>query len=262
MKRQLHFILTLLKMKMTHLMVFRLSFFGVFFVDGSMFALQLLMFSVIYSQVDSIGGFSYGEMILFTGTFSLLNAINMVIYFFGVISIPYKIKSGDLDHYLTKPVNPLLRLTFESVDFGSIPLIIFSILIIIYGAGIMEIMITPFKIIGYVLFIIIMVVLYYDVMLVLRTIPFFVISAISIDRLEELLVLNMKLPGVLFKGIFKVLFYFILPYGIMATVPVQFITGMLTLGGFIYAVLFVLFFTIFTFKFWRFGLRHYKSASS
>ena len=40
-----------------------------------------------------------GEMVVYIGTFSLLNAINMVIYFFGVNEIPQKIRSGGLDLY-------------------------------------------------------------------------------------------------------------------------------------------------------------------
>jgi hypothetical protein len=66
----------------------------------------------------------------------------------------------------------------------------------------------------------------------------------------------------LFKGVFKLLFYVVLPYGIMATVPAQFFTGTLTIPGFIYSIVIVIAFTAFTLAFWRLGLRCYKSASS
>ena len=133
--RNLRFILTLFKMKLSRTMMYRLSFFGGTFVDGSLFVLWLLMFNAIYSKVDSIGGWSRGQTTIFLGTFSLLNAINMTIYFFGVVGIPWKIKSGDLDHYLTKPINPLLRITFENINLGSAPLILLSIGIIVHGAS-------------------------------------------------------------------------------------------------------------------------------
>ena len=262
MKQKLKFILMLIKMKLTHMMVFRISFFGAFFVDGTMFVIQLLVFSAIYTQIDSIGGWTQGEMIIFIGTFSLINAINMVIYFFGVNDIPSKIINGNLDHYITKPINPLLRLTFENINPGSLPLVFVSIGIIIYGVSQTGIVISVTKVVVYILLVLIMTVLYYDVELILRTIPFFIISATNITRLEELLVFCMKVPGVLFKGVFKVLFYFILPYGIMATIPTQFISGTLTPYGFAYSVLIVILFTGFTMWFWNFGLRHYKSVSS
>jgi ABC-type uncharacterized transport system permease subunit len=72
----------------------------------------------------------------------------------------------------------------------------------------------------------------------------------------------MKIPGTLFKHAFKVIFYLLLPYGIMSTLPSQLLIGTLSGPGFIYGVAVVILFTVITLKFWRFGLRHYKSASS
>lgn len=261
--KNLRFIFTLLKMKLAKQMMYRLSFFGATIIDGSLFLLWVLMFNAIYSQVDSIGGWNKGQMIIFVGTFSLLNAINMTIYFFGVIDIPNKIRSGELDHYITKPINPLLRITFENINLGSAPLILLSIGIIIYGVYLANTYVSFVTLILYILFIILMAVLYYDLEVIIRTIPFFVISANGIEKLEEAAMnLCMHVPGVLFNGIFKVLFYFILPYGIMATIPTQIITN--TVSGTMIAcsIGIVIFFTIFTLIFWKFGLKHYKSASS
>jgi len=263
MRRNLRFILLLLKLKLSHMMVFRLSFFGGFFADGMLFLVQLLAFNTIYGHVDTIGNWSRGQMLIFIGTFSMLNGINMLIYFFGVNSIPRKISSGELDHYITKPVNPLLRLTFENINPGSAPLLLMSGLIIAYGVSLEEITLTFPLLVGYTVLVLLMAVLYYDMELILRTIPFFVISANAIMQLEDpILDLNFKIPGVLYKGIFKIIFYFILPYGIMATVPTQYITGTLSFPGLMQALGIVAAFTAFALWFWRFGLKHYKSASS
>ncbi|MDD2503217.1 MAG: ABC-2 family transporter protein [Clostridia bacterium] len=257
------FMAMLLKMKLQRNMAFRFSFFGVFFVDGSLFLIQVMMFSAIYSQVDNIGGWSRPEMLFFIGTFSLLNALNMLLYFFGVITIPYKIKSGELDLYITKPVNSLFHISFESMDVGSVPLVMASIGLVIYAASGMDVSVTVFTVAGYIFLVLLMLVLYYDIEVILRTIPFFVIQATSIERLEgEMLIMCMRIPGTLFKGVFKVLFYLVLPYGIMATVPTQFFTGTLTLSGLIYSIAVVVAFTAFTQAFWKFGLRNYKSTGS
>lgn len=263
MMRNLKFIFTLFKMKLSRMMVYRLSFFGASFVDGSQFILWLLMFNAIYSQVDSIGGWSRGQMIIFLGTFSLLNAINMTIYFFGVIGIPSKIKNGDLDHYLTKPINPLLRITFENINPGSAPLILLSIGIIAYGVSFVGTSLSTGTLWLYILFIILMAILYYDMEVIIRTIPFFVVSATSIEKVESAaLDLCMRVPGILFNGIFKVLFYFILPYGIMATIPTQILTNSASAPMIVLSAMIVIVFTVFTMSFWKFGLKHYKSASS
>ena len=258
MRRNIRFILLLLKLKISRTLAFRFSFFGGFFSDGMMFVTELLTFSIIYANVDSIGGWSRGQMIIFIGTFSIMNAFNMLIFFFGIVTIPDKIKVGELDQYLTKPVNPLLRITFENMNLGSFPLLIFSIMIVMYGVKVEGIDVSLSVLFSYSVLVLLMTVLYYDMELILRSIPFLVISANGIMRLEDhLLDLNFRVPGVLFKGVFKIIFYFVVPYGVMATVPTQLISGALTFPGLIQGVCIAVIFTAFALWFWRFGLKHY-----
>jgi len=186
-----------------------------------------------------------------------------VIYFFGVVNIPGKIREGALDLYLTKPGNTLLRLTFEEVSLGSSPLILLSAAIIFWGVKVTGARVSFGLLLGYTGMVLLMTLLYYDMELILRTIPFFVISASSIERLEgDMLTLNFKIPGVIYKGFFKILFYFVLPYGVMATIPTQLLSRAYTVQGLLYGVGITAVFTAFALWFWRFGLRHYKSASS
>jgi len=108
-----------------------------------------------------------------------------------------------------------------------------------------------------------MTVLWYDTQLIWRTLPFFVISATAIERLEgDMLSLNFKVPGIIYKGFFRILFYFVVPYGIMATVPTQLLSKTATWQGLLISIGTVVLFTAFALRFWKFGLRHYKSASS
>jgi ABC-2 type transport system permease protein len=245
------------------MMMWRLSFFGASFADGALFLVQLLTFQVIYSQVDAIGDWNRGQMIIFVGTFSMINALNMLIYFFGVVDIPGKIKRGDLDQYLIKPVNPLLRLTFENINPGAFPLVILSVLIVFYGVQTAGIDVSFQLGLAYSVFVLLMTLLWYDMEIILRTIPFLVITASGIMHLESNLIeLNFRVPGILFKGVFKVIFYFLLPYGIMSTVPTQLLSGSLSAPGLVHTLCMVVFFTFFALWFWKFGLRHYKSASS
>lgn len=263
MKRNLKLILTLMKLRMSHLMVFRLSFFGAFFVDSSIFVIQLLMFDVLYGQVESIGGWQRGEMIIFIGTFSLVDALNMCTFFFGLITIPEKIRLGTLDHYITKPASPLLRLSFEQMNPGSLPLIVMSLIIILRGVSLLSAPPALWAVIGYIVLVLLMTLLWYDLMLLLRTIPFFMLSISAVDPIEgSLIELSMKVPGVVFEGVWKILFQVVLPYGLMATLPTQMLTGTLSLPGLLWGSGVAVLFTFFAFRLWKFGLTRYKSASS
>lgn len=245
------------------LTVFRLDFFAPFFVDGSLFFIQLLAFGAVYSHVDTIGGWGRGEMILYIGTFSLLNALNMTIYFFGINSIPHKVRSGGLDNYLSKPVSPLLWLTFENISPGSVPLIIMSICMIGYGIRMLHMTLTLRTAIGYVFWVLVMAVLYYEMEVIIRSVSLYIVSMARMEQLEEACIdLCMKLPGIAFYGGYKVVFYLVLPYGIMATLPVQRIIGEMNLRLAVYGISIVALFSVVTAVLWKQGLRHYNSASS
>lgn len=253
----------MLSLRFHGLIIFRLDFFAPFFIDSSLFIIQLLAFGAIYSNIDTIGNWKQGEMILYIGTFSLLNAINMTLYFFGVNGIPGKIKSGELDLYLSKPVSPLFRLTFEQISPGSVPLILMSICIIAYGISISEMKLTAARILAYLFWIIIMAILYYDMEVLIRSVSLYVISMTRMGQLEEACIdLCMKLPGNAFYGIYKFIFYLALPYGIMATLPVQSMVGEMNCQLAAYGILVVILFSIVTGVVWKQGLKHYNSASS
>lgn len=262
-KKNLRVLRELFYLRFHGLAVFRMDFFAPFFVDGSLFFIQLLAFNAVYSNVDAIGNWGKGEMIVYIGTFSLLNTLNMTIYFFGVNSIPHKVRSGELDLYLSKPVSPLFRLTFENISPGSIPLIVMSICIITYGAHILHMRLTTAKTAGYVFWLVIMAILYYEMEVLIRSVSLYIVSMARMEQLEEAcLDLCMKLPGTAFYGIYKVIFYLILPYGIMATLPVQSMIGEMNLRTALYGIGIVALFSAMTAVVWKQGLKHYNSASS
>ncbi len=253
----------LVRLRFQNLMVFRLDFLGPFFVDGSLFIIQLLIFKAIYANVDSIGSWGSGAMILYIGTFSLLNAASMTICFFGILGIPYKIRSGEMDLYLSKPVSPLFRLTFECINPGSLLLVVFSIFIIVYGAKASNCRITVHAVASYLFWLVLMAFLYYIMEVLIRSVSFYLISTTRIEQLEEaLLSLCFKLPGIAMYGIYKVIFYCILPYGIMATLPVQSMLGELTWKTALQGIFVVAVFAVITALVWKKGIRHYNSAGS
>ena len=83
------------------------------------------------------------------------------------------------------------------------------------------------------------------------------------NQLEDAaLSLCMQLPGIAFHGIYKIIFYFILPYGIMATLPVQSLIGDMSFIMAVEGITVLIIFSFLTSIVWKIGLKHYNSASS
>lgn len=263
MKKNIRVIWLLFKLKLSRSMVYRFNFFNGFFIDGIGFGIQMLMFQTIYGNVDRIGDWGRAEALLFTGTIWLINALNMLIYFFGVNGMSEKILTGEMDLYLSKPFSALVRLSLENIDLGSLPLVALNVGVVIHGIGGLPGPVAPGMALGYVLLVLLMTLLWYDMEVIIRSLNFFVIKSTAIVELEgSLLEMNMRVPGILYKGILRPIFLGVLPYGLMGTVPVQFIIGAMTPAGIAYSVCIVALFTYLAIALFHLGVKNYKSASS
>ena len=119
------------------------------------------------------------------------------------------------------------------------------------------------NIIGYLFLVLLMTILYYDMELLVRCFAFFVFSVNNLVKIENTAVdLCLKIPGIAFYGIYKFIFYCVLPYGVIATLPTQAVTGALSVKGLIFGVVIVCIFTVFALSFWIYGIHRYESASS
>ena len=263
MKKYYRVLKELIRLRFQNLMLFRIGVIGPFFVDGSLFAIQLAAFSAVYSNVDRIGSWGKGEMILYIGSFSLLNAVSMLICFFGLITIPDKIMRGEMDLYLTKPISPLFRLSFEKINPGSVLLVVMSLFIIGHGVRLLETPPAAANIAAWLFWLLLMQILHYETEVVVRSITFFALSNNRVDQLEgAALEMCMQLPGNTFYGVYKIIFCVILPYGILATLPVQSMIGQLTLPMAAQGLAVTAGYTFLTIFIWKKGIRHYNSASS
>ena len=263
MKKYFKLIKTLLSCRLSNQMIYQASFWSALLVDTVYFTVQLLTFNAIFGQIDRIGEWQRGHMAVFIGTFTILDAVYMSTYFFGVLSIPETIRSGKLDLYLTKPCNNLFLLAFEQMNLGSILAVVPGLIMVGWGVAQLGISLTFWQIVGYITMLILMYILMFWLMVLLRLPAFWWIKLTVLDHLEGSLVeFAFRVPGVLYKGIWKLIFYVLLPYGLMATFPTSILTGSFSWQGWLLALGVLGGFSLLVSSLWKAGLRQYNSASS
>ncbi len=263
MKKKWRILWTLFRCRVSRQMMYRLSFWTAFCVDCTYFLIQLLTFATIFRQIDTIGDWKLPHMAIFVGTFTILDALYMCTYFFGVIAIPEKIRTGALDLYLTKPVSALFLLSVESMDFGSILLTIPGLMMVAWGVRALGLRLTVGLAAGYAALFAGMFLLMYCVMVVLRVAAFWLVRINAFGELEGALVeFSFRVPGVVYQGVWKLLLYVLLPYGLMATIPTQFLTGGMHLQHWLLVGGVLAGFWVGMSLLWQAGLRRYGSASS
>ena len=134
---------------------------------------------------------------------------------------------------------------------------------VLYGSINLGIEITIMKVLGYIFLLFIMNILMYNLMVILRCSSFWFTKVDNIYKLEnELVNFSFKIPGIMYKGIGKIIFYFILPYGLIATIPTEFLAGTMTVVGWSISIGVCGVFSLLTRCLWKRGLARYSSASS
>lgn len=261
--RYLRFIWLLFKFKLNKQMIYSYKYWIVLFVDLTCFLIQIATFNVIFGQVDNMNGWNKYQVIFFTGSFVFLDGIYMATYFFGLINLPAKIQNGKMDIYLTKPINTLFFIAFEEINVGALFVSVPGIIMMAFAALHLNIEISLFKLAGYIFLIVMMYILMFDLMVILRSAAFWIIKMDALNEFEDQMVnFSFRIPGVVFQGFNKLLFYVLLPYSLMATIPTQFFTQGLKLKYWVLTILVCLGFSLLTRIMWKLGLKRYGSASS
>lgn len=262
MMKNLRIVLKLIKIKIMKQMMYREMFIGGIWVNLSLLIVQLIFFRVLYSNFQNIGDWNKYEMIFFMGTYMLISNIGVMLFYLGLNSIPAFVRSGRLDYYITKPCNPVVFIGFCGFDFSSVPMVLISTLIIIYAAIMSNIDFNMTRILAYIITIIIMEILYFELIFIIRCFAFFFIDISGLLNFEWTLnELTMKIPGNLFTGWLKIFLCTIIPYGIIATVPSEAFFNKFDFNKAVYILVITLVFSILSYLIWKIALRHYSSSN-
>lgn len=257
----LRVILMLAKLQLSSAMIYRASFWGAFFADSTLFLVQLLFFRVIAAN-GNIGDWNAHHLTVFVGTFTALDGLYMATYFFGIIRLPNQIRTGNLDLAIVKPVNTLLYVTLGNINLGSLALFLLGLGIVGYGASQLG-AITLAGALQFALVFLLMYTLMYALMLCLRTASFWLTRVNAFSQIENTLVeFSFKLPAPAITGLWKVLLFVVLPYGLMANMPSQALYGPFGLTEWAYSLGATISFLLLAIWLWNRGMQRYDSASS
>jgi ABC-2 type transport system permease protein len=262
MKRYMRLYLYFLQFSFSKAMEFRLDFSFRILMDIVYYIINVFLFAILYRHTNMIAGWTHDQMMVFVGSYLLVDAINMTFFSSNMWWLPYYINRGDLDYYLIRPVSPLFFLSLREFSANSfVNLIIaagiFTWTLISYSGpwGVLDLL-------GLILLLLNGSLVLYCIQMLMILPVFWTQSARGFIDLFYTLELAIERPDRIFKGWLRILFTVIMPFALIASFPARFFiegfdkmtflhltTVSLSLWG---VMLFV----------WRRGLRIYSSASS
>jgi len=244
-------------------MEFKINFIFEIFIDAVYYGSLFFFFQIIFQFTDSLGDFNKDAVIIFLITVYISDLI--YVFFLGgnVFGINDKVKSGDLDFILLKPINSQFFVSCRYVMTNAlISLFILTCLLIrlIYIYHGYQILFENF--IFYLISIILGIIIFYSFEFMISCLSFWFRNFSFAGWLAGELIKYSRRPDSIYKKWFRKSLFTIFPMALISSVP----SRMLLFGPDI-KLLFIQFFIASCFLFlttivWNKGLQLYESASS
>jgi ABC-2 type transport system permease protein len=243
---------------------FKANFILWMIVEVLWFAGQIVFFSIIFGQVDSIGDWSKWEVILLVGTHQMIAQLFQAFFFVNVANIPELVRTGRLDSLLALPIDSQFAVSTKQFGLDSIFNAILGGIVVIVSLSNLQVTPSISMVALYLVALCFGVAIHYSIMLSLAAVSFWIVRAQGLVYGYFNFLTNARFPDVIFPRLFRFIFSWIIPVVIVANIPARLLIK--PLDNPVWLMLHLVVAGSMAFFgariFWRFALRHYSSASS
>ncbi|MBN1220243.1 MAG: ABC-2 family transporter protein [Anaerolineae bacterium] len=244
-------------------MEYRFNFIGNMAMETGYLLVKLSYVVVVYRSGVNINGLSPDEILLFIGTFVTLTAFYAGLFMMNNFRLRLKIRDGELDLLMTKPVSLQFMVTLRMTD-----LTIFAVDAI---AGLMMVAIAwarldiPVNLVtlgGYAGFMIISVLVTYSLFLLPQILSFWLVNTSAIAEVSDLFWDFNNMPMDIYPRWIQQIGIFVLPIFVISNFPSLFVLNRMPPVYLAWATILPIVLLVILRRFWKQGLKNYNSASS
>ncbi len=188
------------------------------------FGMLLFFLSVIKTAVQTFSGYTPEQVVVFFLTYQFLDTLAQMFYR-GVYTFSRKVSSGDLDFYLSKPIQPLFRIMTGEPDFIDVIFFIPTTLISIYLIRDFLVQASPAALFVYGVLLIngfLIATAFHILILCLGVITVQVDNAVMLYRDINTMT---RFPATIYPELVRTVLLFAIPVGLMNTIPAQVLIG-------------------------------------
>jgi ABC-2 type transport system permease protein len=264
MRRYFEIYSIMLRNSLIREMSFKANFLLWMLVEVLWFCGQILFFSIIFGQVDRIGDWTKWEVVLLVGTHQIIAQLFQAFFFVNVSNIPELVRTGKLDSLLVLPIDSQFAVSTKQFGLDSVVNALLGAIVVIFSLTRLGVVPRVDSILLYLIALGFGIAIHYSIMLSLAAFSFWIIRAQGLVYGYFNFLNIARYPDVIFPGLFRLIFSWIIPVVIVANIPARLLIKSLGQPGWLMLQLVIASCIAFWGSriFWRFALRHYASASS
>ncbi len=221
-----------------------------------------MFFKILFLHTPSLGGFSENEILIFVGSYLIMDAIDMIFLSNNLWWLPTYIQKGELDYALIRPVSSRFLLSFRDIAANSAVNLLMAISILLIGVRESG---YHFTLPSILLFFTLMGLgfnLLYKIRLITIIPMFWLHSNNGLNDIFYSLRKTMERPADIFSGAVKKILTSIIPFALIISYPVKVLLHGTNSFELLYFIGVVISFHFLALWLWEQGLKNYSSASS
>lgn len=221
-----------------------------------------LTFWVIFENFNSIGGYSYYQMIFIYGIY-LMSISPCQILFSNNWALGEKVFSGDFIIFCIKPINPFFYFYSETFDFNSCAQLLLGCGVTGYAWSKLNLQFTLFRAVSLVMGVFFASLVVISMMVFIGALSFYIINSDDILGLAERLKQYARYPATIYNGVFVIIFSFVIPLCYMAFYPAVVILDnkFTSVSTYLSPIVGIVFFYA-SYRFWIYSSRRYVGTGS
>ncbi len=201
-------------------MQYRFNFFMGIIVDFIFFFNKIIYAFIIYDTRSTINGMTPDEILLYIGTFSIVQGLYTTFFLVNLkVMLPKYIRMGELDFYMVKPISLQFLVSCQTIEISTmIPDLLGGIIVVIIAIKRLGVDVNVVSIAGYISMIGIGVLLSYAILFSIQLLSFFFIKLDAVGNVaQELFSLN-NLPSKLYNKSIRFVGTFVIPIFLVTNV--------------------------------------------
>lgn len=224
--------------------------------------LLVVFYEILFLNVDTIAGWNKSQVLLIQGFYFLIEFVMWGVLWENMRQIPEKINLGTMDLELLKPVNSQFLISFKSFSFDNVNNFVLGLVTIGYALKVGGIQVNLTGVLLSAWAYVIACVYIYAAWFSTMCVAFWFDRFDNLHHLFPSLRHFWKVPLPFFQGLFRKILAFVIPVGLITTVPVEFLLGRSPVMLMIVLFIFALGTLVFSSWFFKIAIKHYSSASS
>lgn len=223
---------------------------------------NIVFFNIIFLRAGSVGGWNINQVLVLLGFMEMTLGLGSLTFYPMMYNFNKMIRKGELDLRLVKPVDTQFLISFPWVDLDDFISIPTGLLLMGYGISQLGVQNLTINILAFIPSLILAEIIMYSIIVFLLCLAFRTTTVNYIENVFWNIQWQGRYPATVFRGIIHAIFMFIVPIGLISTIPAQVLFGRFDWRYFLIMVVYAVGGFLLSRKAFSNNLKRYSSASS